>query len=167
MRIAYPGARGRSSVTGVITCGASVGCAGGFTDGARGGRNPTETRTVLTSDLTAPDEFTAPSRTTMAPTGRAALAPGAMLPIGGVANGTPTRHRPQVSPGTGAPCHTPRDTPPGTSTGVSRRNGPEGAHAPTHEDENGDARGRCVDVVTMCAHRRGGGASGDGAGCDE
>ncbi len=92
--------------------------------------------------------FTAPSRPTMAQSSVASPAGGAaMLPIGVSGGERHTQHRPQdVPPGTGAPWHTRRHTLPGSSTGVRRKIGPEGAHARTHDDENGD---ECERAATM------------------
>ncbi len=101
---------------------------------------------------TVPTVFTAvklshpPSLSTIA--GVPAPIVGAIMPaIGSRTNGIPTQHRPRaVKPRTDAPGHTPRDPPPGASTGVSRTIGPGGNHTHSNDDENGVA---CAMHVVM------------------
>ncbi len=91
----------------------------------------------------SPSRSTIAGGTTPAPCGRA------MWPMAWQLNGTRTRRRPQAggAPGTGAPCHTPRNTPPGSSTGSRLRIVPEELDTPEHEDENG--RAEAAGVVRM------------------
>jgi hypothetical protein len=95
-----------------------------------------------------------PSRSTIA----GAAAPGAirpaMWPMARGLDWTRTQRRPWAvgRPGTGAPGHTPRDAPPGSSTGWRLWIVPEGVNAPEHDDENGrrtTARDVCVIMWVM------------------
>ncbi len=104
--------------------------------------------TTVPTVWTAVQRSRPPSHSTIA--GLPAPFVGAITPaIGSRTNSTPTQHRPQaVVPRTDAPGHTPRNPPPGSSTGVSRKIGPGGNHTHSNDDENGAACATNL-VVTM------------------
>ncbi len=102
----------------------------------------------------APSLSASPSHSTMANNGAAPpAAGGAMLPIGGVANGRRTQHRPQADlPGTGAPCHTPRPPPPqARRPACAGRSAQEvHTHSPTRTRTGTRATGAWVQAQRAC-----------------
>jgi hypothetical protein len=91
-----------------------------------------------------------PSRSTMAPTRWLPIAGAMVAIIKWGTNVDDTRHRPERSARTGAPCHT-RTALPGSPTGLCRKDVPVRLY-PEHEDENGVAVMMTVVSVTIGAH---------------
>ncbi len=99
-----------------------------------------------TADGTAPPSLVkaslvsrAPSRSTIAGRPTASSSGSAMLAIGADWTNVRTQRWPQATrPGTSAPCHTPRTPPPGSPTGLHRKDGPGGHHTHADDCENGD-----------------------------
>ncbi len=135
---------------------------------ARRTAGPTTPSLVLMSAMAhrLPCQPTIAGGAAPAPRGRA------MWPMARQLNWTRTQRRPQArgTPGTGAPCHTPRHTPPGSSTGSRLRIVPEEMDTPEHDDENGRAEAvsgvqlivevrlvtRCLNVVRATGAHAGG-----------
>ncbi len=127
----------------------AVGVTGGSTQGV-GSDDPA---TVSMARSWLPACPAAPSRSTIAPPAvPTAASLGAMCAIAltNSLNDEHTQHRPRQTARTGAPWHTRNASPPGQTTGRSRKTIPAG-RAPRHEDENGAAptmlRGHQVRMV--------------------